>query len=57
MAHSEETEFKRIMRTFFEKQWEEKFDIFYEIPADGGNKFAKFAEFDPQDYSRLDAIF
>ena len=57
MTDSGETEFKRITRTFFDKQWEEKFDIFYQIPADaGGKKFVRFAEFDPQDYSRLDAI-
>lgn len=57
MTHSENTEFKRITRTFFEKEWKEGFDIFYEVPADGEKRFVKFAEFDPQDYSRLDAIF
>ena len=56
MADSEETEFKRITPAFFEKTWEEKFDIFYEVPADGEKTFVKFAEFDPQDYSRLDAV-
>jgi HD-GYP domain-containing protein (c-di-GMP phosphodiesterase class II) len=57
MADSEETEFKRITRTFFEKDWKDSFDIFYQVPTDGEKKFIKFAEFDPQDYSRLDAIF
>ncbi len=57
MADSEETEFKRITRTFFEKDWQDGFDIFYQVPADGEKKFVKFAKFDPQDYSRLDAIF
>jgi HD-GYP domain-containing protein (c-di-GMP phosphodiesterase class II) len=57
MTDSEETGFKRITRTFFEKEWKDGFDIFYQVPADGEKKFVKFAEFDPQDYSRLDAIF
>lgn len=57
MTDSEKTEFKRITRTFFEKEWKEGFDIFYEVPSDREQKFVKFAEFDPQDYSRLDAIF
>jgi len=56
MTDSEKTEFKRITRAFFEKEWDENFDIFYEVPADREKKFVKFAEFDPQDYSRLDAI-
>ena len=56
MADSEEIEFKRITRTFFKKEWKESFDIFYQVPADGEKKFVKFAKFDPQDYSRLDAI-
>lgn len=57
MVGSEEIEYKRITRTFFEKDWKEGFDIFYQVPADGEKKFVKFAKFDPQDYSRLDAIF
>ncbi len=57
MADSEEFEFKRITRTFFEKEWKEGFDIFYKVLADEEKKFIKFAEFDPQDHSRLDAIF
>jgi len=56
MADSEEVEFKRITRTFFEKEWKENFDIFYQVSVDGEKKFVKFAEFDPQDYSRLDFI-
>jgi HD-GYP domain-containing protein (c-di-GMP phosphodiesterase class II) len=56
MSESEEIEFKRITHTFFEKDWKEGFDIFYQVPADGEKKFVKFAKFDPQDYSRLDAI-
>jgi HD-GYP domain-containing protein (c-di-GMP phosphodiesterase class II) len=56
MTDSNETQFKRITRTFFEKEWQDGFDIFYQVPADGEQKFVKFAEFDPQDYSRLDAI-
>jgi len=57
MTDSEETEFKRITRTFLEKEWQDGFDIFYQVPVDGDKKFVKFAEFDPRDYSRLDAIF
>ena len=57
MADSEEMEFKRITRTFFEKEWKEGFDIFYKAPADAEKKFVKFAEFDPQDDSRLDTLF
>jgi len=57
MADSEETEFRRITHTFFEKEWRENFDIFYQVSVDGEKKFVKFAEFDPQDYSRLKAIF
>ncbi|MDH3256978.1 MAG: HD domain-containing protein [Nitrospinota bacterium] len=57
MANSEETGFKEITRTFFEKEWKDGFDIFYQVAADGEKKFVKFAEFDPQDYSRLDSIF
>ncbi len=57
MVDSEETEFKRISRAFFEKEWKESFDIFYKVSTDEEKKFIKFAEFDPQDYSRLDAIF
>ena len=57
MADSEKTEFKRITRTFLEKEWKDGFDIFYQVPVDGEKNFVKFAEFDPQDYSRLDAIF
>ena len=56
MTDSEETNFKQITHTFFEKKWQESFDIFYQVPADGEKKFVKFAKFDPQDYSRLDAI-
>ena len=56
MTDSEETEFKPITRTFFEKEWKERFDIFYQVTVDGEKKFVKFAEFDPQDYSHLDAI-
>ena len=56
MVGSEEIEYKRITRTFFEKGWKEGFDIFYQVPSDGEKKFVKFAVFDPQDYSRLDAI-
>ncbi len=57
MADSEKTEFRQITHTFFEKEWREGFDIFYQVSNDGEQKFVKFAEFDPQDYSRLDAIF
>ncbi len=57
MTDSEGTEFKRITRTFFEKEWQGTFDIFYEVSADGEKNYVKFAEFDPRDYSRLDAIF
>jgi len=57
MANSEETGFKQITRTFFEKEWKDGFDIFYQVATDGEKKFVKFAEFDPQDYSRLDSIF
>lgn len=57
MTDSEETEFKQITCAFFEKDWQEGFDIFYQVPVDGEKKFVKFAEFDPQNYSRLEAIF
>jgi len=56
MADSEQIEFKRITRDFFKKEWQDSFDIFYQVPVDGEKKFVKFAKFDPQDYSRLDAI-
>ncbi len=56
MTDSEETEFRRITHTFFEKEWRESFDIFYQVTVNGEKKFIKFAEFDPRDYSRLDAI-
>jgi HD-GYP domain-containing protein (c-di-GMP phosphodiesterase class II) len=56
MTDSEATEFKRITHAFFQKEWQDGFDIFYQVPADGEKKFVKFAEFDPQDYSRLEAI-
>jgi len=57
MTDSEETKFRRITHTFFQKEWQDSFDIFYQVPADGEKKFVKFAQFDPQDYSRLEAIF
>jgi cyclic di-GMP phosphodiesterase len=56
MTDSEEMEFKRVTRTFFEKEWKESFDIFYKVSTNEEKKFIKFAEFDPQNYSRLDAI-
>jgi HD-GYP domain-containing protein (c-di-GMP phosphodiesterase class II) len=56
MTASKQTEFKPITRAFFKKEWEERFDIFYQTTVDGERKFVKFAEFDPQDYSHLDAI-
>jgi HD-GYP domain-containing protein (c-di-GMP phosphodiesterase class II) len=56
MSESEEIEFKQITHTFFKKEWQDGFDIFYQVPADGEKKFVKFAKFDPQDYSHLDAI-
>ena len=57
MADIQEAIFRRITRTFFEKGWQEGFDVFYQVPADGEKKFVKFAQFDPRDYSRLEAIF
>lgn len=57
MTDSEETGFKQITRTFLKKDWQDGFDIFYQVPADGEQKFVKFAEFDPKDYSRLETIF
>jgi HD-GYP domain-containing protein (c-di-GMP phosphodiesterase class II) len=57
MPYFEETEFKRITRTFFDKEWKGNLDIFNQVSPGGEKKFAKFAEFNPQDYSRLDAIF
>ena len=56
MADSEETEYKPITRTFFEKEWQGRFDIFYEVPIEGRKRYIKFAEYDPSDYSRLDAM-
>lgn len=56
MTDSQKTEFKPITRAFFEKEWEERFDIFYQATVDGERKFVKFAEFDPRDYSHLDSI-
>ena len=38
MTGSEETEFKRITRAFFEREWKEGFDIFYKDPADEGKQ-------------------
>ena len=57
MTGSEDTEFKRITRTFFEKDWQEGFDIFYKDPAHEEHKYVKFTEFDPDDPSRLDSLF
>jgi HD-GYP domain-containing protein (c-di-GMP phosphodiesterase class II) len=57
MPDSEKTEFKRITRSFFDKEWQEGFDIFYKAPSGEDKQFIKFAEFDPQDDSRLDALF
>jgi HD-GYP domain-containing protein (c-di-GMP phosphodiesterase class II) len=57
MADSEKAEFKRITHDFLKKEWRGGFDIFYQVPTGGEKTFVKFAEFDPQDYSRLDAIF
>jgi len=56
MIDSEEMEFKPITRTFFDRDWRGKFDIFYQVAEAGEKKFIKFAEFDPQNHSRLDAI-
>ena len=56
MTDSKKSEFKPITRSFFEKEWEERFDIFYQTTVDGERKFVKFAEFDPRDYSHLDSI-
>ena len=56
MTDSEETEFRQITRSFFEKEWKESFEIFYRAPAGEVKQFIKFAEFDPQNFSRLDAI-
>lgn len=56
MTGSEETEYKPITRAFFEKEWQGRFDIFYEVPIQGRKRYIKFAEYDPKDFSRLDAI-
>ncbi len=56
MTDSDETEYKPITRAFFEKEWQGRFDIFYEVPIQGRKRYIKFAEFDPRDFSRLDAI-
>lgn len=56
MTDSEETEFKSITRAFFEKEWKDGFDIFYEVPVGDRKKYIKFAEYDPRDFSRLEAI-
>jgi len=56
MTDSEEKEFKPISRAFFEKEWQDRFDIFYEVPIDGRKRYIKFAEYDPADYSRLDTM-
>ncbi len=57
MTDSEATEFKQITRSFFEREWKEGFDIFYKAPTGEDKQFIKFAEFDPQDDSRLDSLF
>ena len=57
MVDSDKTEFKRITHTFFEKEWLESFDLFYQVDGDKDGSFIKFAEFDPQDHSRLETIF
>ncbi len=56
MTVSKQTEFKPITRSFFEKEWTERFDVFYQTTIDGEKKFVKFAEYDPKDYSHLNAI-
>jgi HD-GYP domain-containing protein (c-di-GMP phosphodiesterase class II) len=57
MAYCEEIEFKRITRTFFDREWKGNLDIYHQVSGDRGNEFVKLAEFNPQDYSHLDAIF
>lgn len=49
--------YKRVTRGFFEREWQCPFDIFYEVDANGTQKFVKFAEYDPRDPARMDTVF
>jgi hypothetical protein len=57
MIDAEETKFKRITRTFFDREWQGNLDIFQQTPDGNSQQFVKFAEIDYQDLSRLDTIF
>jgi len=52
-VHSDEMEYKAITESFFEKDWQERFDVFYQVPIQGQRKYIKFGEYDPKNYSRL----
>ena len=56
MTEPEGPLFRKITHSFFEKEWREGFDIFYRVRAGKESKYIKFAEYDPDDSTRLDAI-
>jgi len=53
MTEPEETEFRAISENFFEKDWQTRFDVYYQVPIQGKKKYIKFGEYNPNDYSRL----
>ncbi|NIP99114.1 MAG: HD domain-containing protein [Nitrospinaceae bacterium] len=56
MTDTDQIQFRPITRAFFQKEWQDGFDIFYAVPQDKNNQFLKFARFDPLDFARLEMI-
>ncbi len=56
MADSISHYFRTITHSFLDKEWEEGFAVYYKVEDGGKEKFLQFAQYKPEDYTRLGKI-